>query len=84
MEAIVIKGKVRWSSIDVAENGFMVRWDEKTKNPGGGSYDHCEGLSRSHVFTSDQEDEAFDFFVKLKKMEMGIKNPIEIKEEAEY
>jgi len=86
METIVLKGDVKWPEISVAENGFMVSWQEKTKRPGAGDYDHCDSNPRSHIFTSDQEDEAFDFFVKLKKMEMGMPNVDKDakKEEAEY
>lgn len=70
MEAIVMNGSPKYINIEVAENGFLVCWEEKLK--GNKQMDHCDYKRRSHIFTSDQEDEAFDFFVKLKKMEMGM------------
>ena len=83
MEAIVIKGKVKWVNIDVAENGFMVNWEEQSKRAGGGEYDHMNCTPRKHVFPAEKEDEAFDLFVKLKKLEMGISTTdMEVKEEA--
>lgn len=72
MEAIVIKGKVKWVNIDVAENGYMVNWEEQAKREGAGEYEHMNCTPRRHVFTEDMEDEAFDLFVKLKKLEMGL------------
>lgn len=83
MDEIVIKGKVKWVNIDVAENGFMVNWEEQSKRPGGGEYDHMSCTPRRHVFTEEMEDEAFDLFVKLKKMEMGISGTTVIVEKEE-
>jgi hypothetical protein len=70
--AVIVSGQVRWVNIDVADNGFIVKWDEKMKKPGGGEMDHCDCISKTHLFKSEEKDEAFDFFVKLKKMEMGL------------
>lgn len=70
--AVIVKGRPRWVNIDMADNGFIVRWDEKMKKPGGGDMDHCDHVSKTHLFKMEEDNEAFDFFIRLKKMEMGL------------
>jgi hypothetical protein len=81
MAAVIVNGQPRWVNIDVADNGFIVKWDEKTKKRGGGEMDHCNSISKTHIFKVEEKDEAFDFFVRLKKMEMGL--PEEVAEPKE-
>jgi len=57
-------------NIDSAENGWIVRWEEKHSNPVG-FYDHCEHSQKKQVFTSKETDKAFDYFKKLKLQELG-------------
>ena len=72
MDVVAINGKVKWVSIEVAQNGFMVNWDEQSKREGASEYEHMNCVPKKIVFTADQEDEAFDLFVKLKKLEMSL------------
>lgn len=56
-------------NIKRASNGWTVMYREKKSVPGRKDCDHVESTSESLVFTSDQEDEAFEKFKSLKKME---------------
>jgi hypothetical protein len=61
-------GKVNWVEIEMANNGYVVRYSVKESKPG--SMEHCEWLSKSFVFSTEQEDEAFDLFKKMKLKSM--------------
>lgn len=62
---------IRWVGIDLADNGFVVNWDEREKKEEG-CMDHCDSVSHSKVFGQEEKDAAFDHFIMLKKKEMGI------------
>ena len=67
-QAMAEIGKVTWVNIDMANNGYVVRYSIKESKPG--SMEHCEWLSKSFVFSMEQEDEAFDLFKKMKLKSM--------------
>jgi hypothetical protein len=52
----------------MANNGYVVKYSIKESKPG--SMEHCEWLSKSFVFSMEQEDEAFDLFKKMKLKSM--------------
>lgn len=64
---------VRWVDIDMADNGFIVEWNEKEKKPSESS-DHCDYIRHKKLFPMDKKDDAFMYFVELKKAELGRKH----------
>lgn len=67
-QAMAEIGKVNWVNIDMANNGYIVRYSIKESKPG--SMEHCEWIEKSFVFSMEQEDEAFDLFKKMKLKSM--------------
>jgi hypothetical protein len=60
--------KVNWVDIDVADNGYIVSYSVKEKKLGASPTDHVDYQNKKMLF--EDEGEAFDFFVKMKKAEM--------------
>ena len=60
--------EVVWIEIEKADNGFVVEYSEKEKRKEG-CMEHCDHIRRSQVFTSDEEDKAWEMFIDLKKRE---------------
>lgn len=56
-------------SIDTADNGYIVEWSEKEEKPEG-SMEHCNYTNHKKIFTSKQEDEAWELYKKLKMSNM--------------
>ena len=67
-------GKVDYVGIDIADNGWIVRWDQKEKKEKG-CMDHCYGKSHTKIFGNSDEDTetAFEFFKTLKIKELNNK-----------
>ncbi len=64
--------KISWVEISKADNGFTVSWNEREKKPKG-SMEHCESTRHSLVFGLEEEDKAWETFVKYKKSELNNK-----------
>jgi len=69
-ETITLGSDISWANIDVAENGYIVNWSEKSKEPSKGYYDDCSHTSRNMIFGEEEGDEAFDLLKKLKMSEL--------------
>ena len=61
--------EVNWCNIDMADNGYIVSWDEKIKKPEG-SMDHCGYKSKKKLFSNEEEDQAWETFKHYKKLSM--------------
>lgn len=62
--------KVCWVNIDKADNGYIVRYSTREPKIGAGKYDHVESTEKTMLFNKEQQDEAFELFVKMKKKEL--------------
>lgn len=51
--------------LEPADNGYLLRWTEKTKRPGAGTYDDCMHQEHELVFTDAEGDAAFTKFKEL-------------------
>lgn len=65
-----VAGKVTYCNIEMANNGFVVRFDVRDKKPGMGDMEHCSSTTKTFVFEQDQEDEAWEYYKKMKMLEI--------------
>jgi hypothetical protein len=74
--------KINYVDIEMAENGFVVCWSEKTES--SNSFEHCGYVDKKKLFPMDDEGDAWNFY-KDKKMEcLKAKNNPEKTTSSEY
>jgi len=71
LSEVKIGDDVRWSDIDIADNGWVVNWSEYGKREKFQSqFDECSHVSRKHLFDMHEVDEAFELLKIIKKKEL--------------
>lgn len=63
-------GKISCCNINMANNGFIVRFDIRTKRPGASDSEHCDYQTKTFLFEQDKEDEAWEYYKQMKMREM--------------
>lgn len=70
MEEKEVSGKVGYVNIDMADNGWVVSYDISYPSKKGDPYS-CTCQSHKKIFEAADEDEAWEFFKKLKIKSMS-------------
>jgi hypothetical protein len=59
---------INWVRIEKADNGYIVKWDEKEHKPAG-SMEHCDYVEHKKLFGAEEGDAAWAKFRELKEAE---------------
>ena len=68
-EMEMTKNKVSYVGIKKAINGYIVSWDEQEEKKKG-CMDHRGYMSQEKLFSLEEEDNAYNYFMMYKKAEV--------------